>query len=143
MRAAIIVLAALLPASAAAQRVTAYVNGRWFNGTGFDNAVFYSVDGVLRTERPAQVDTTIDLDGGYVVPPFAEAHNHNLEGSARTDATLARYLSEGIFYVMNPNNLPGARAVMRGRINERKSGTPLKRTSPRPNRTGMKDPMGS
>ena len=83
MRAAVIALAALLPSTGSAQRVAAYVNGRWFNGTGFENAVFYSVAGVLRTQKPAQVDTTIDLNGGFVVPPFGEAHNHNLDGSAR------------------------------------------------------------
>jgi hypothetical protein len=112
------VLAALLPSLTLAQRATAFVNGRWFNGTGFADAVFYSVDGILRTQKPAQLDTTIDLKGGFVAPPFAEAHNHNLEGSPRTDATLARYIAEGIFYVMNPNNLPGSRAGMAGRINE-------------------------
>src|SRR4051812_48908407 len=85
-----------------ARRTSAFVNGRWFNGTAFVAATFYSVDGVLTSKPPAHVDDTFDLTGRFVVPPFGEAHNHNGDGSA---AIVQRYLKDGIYYVKNPNNL--------------------------------------
>src|SRR5688572_32503575 len=115
---ATMMLGVLLSSSAAAQSTIAFTNGRWFNGTAFETRDFYSVNGVLRSQRPAAVDTTIDLRGGFVIPPFGEAHNHNVEGSARTDAVLSRYLAEGIFYVLNPNSLPQSRTQVGSRINQ-------------------------
>src|SRR5580704_9809868 len=29
--------------------------------------------------KPAHIDSAIDLAGGFIVPPFDEAHNHNAE----------------------------------------------------------------
>jgi imidazolonepropionase-like amidohydrolase len=114
---AILLLAGLLPPGTAAQSTIAFTNGQWFDGRTFQRRVMYSVDGVLRTARPAAIDTTIDLQNGFVVPPFGEAHNHNVEGSSRTDAVLARYLAEGIFYVQNPNVLPRSRTLLTGKVN--------------------------
>ncbi|MEX2283198.1 MAG: amidohydrolase family protein [Gemmatimonadota bacterium] len=101
-----------------AQSTIVFSNGRWFNGTAFEARDFYSVNGVLQSQRPAAVDSTIDLKGGYVIPPFGEAHNHNVEGSARTDAVLSRYIAEGIFYVLNPNSLPQSRTQVGDRVNQ-------------------------
>jgi predicted amidohydrolase YtcJ len=96
----------------------AFTNGRWFNGREFEARVMYAVSGVFQSRRPSTVDTTIDLHGGYVVPPFGEAHNHNIDGSSRSDITLARYIAEGIFYVMNPNSLPRSTAAVIDRVNK-------------------------
>jgi hypothetical protein len=112
----VLVLSCVLPASATAQTI-AFTNGRWFTGRDFEPRVMYSVAGVLRTTPPARVDSTVDLRGGFVVPPFGEAHNHNVEGSSRTDAVLGRYIDEGIFYVLNPNSLPRSRALLGDRVN--------------------------
>ncbi|MGH7710469.1 MAG: amidohydrolase family protein [Gemmatimonadaceae bacterium] len=115
---AVLLISCTLPATVASQSAIAFTNGRWFNGQGFEQRVMYAVNGVFQTQRPAAVDTMLDLQGGYVVPPFGEAHNHNIEGSSRTDVTLARYVAEGIFYVLNPNNLPRSVIILAGRINE-------------------------
>ena len=84
-----------------------FANGNWFDGQKFLPRTFYSVDGVLRSKRPARIDRVFDLSGKYVVPPFGEAHNHNLDWSS--DQQFARinkmYLDAGIFYVKNPNSL--------------------------------------
>src|ERR1051326_4684030 len=75
-----------------------FANGNWFDGQKFVPRTFYSVDGVLRSKRPARIDRVFDLSGKYVVPPFGEAHNHNLDWSS--DQQFARinkmYLDAGI-----------------------------------------------
>jgi hypothetical protein len=91
-------------------------NGNWFNGRSFQYKTVYSVNGRLTFRRPAHIDRTIDLHQGFVVPPFAEAHNHNVEGLNNLDTLIASYLRHGIFYVKNPNNLARDRDVLLARL---------------------------
>jgi amidohydrolase family protein len=106
--------------AAGANRTIAFINGHWFNGTGFDDRIVFSVNGRFVFRHPARIDSTVDLKSGYVVPPFADAHNHNIEftNPKRTAAVLAKYLREGVFYDQNPDNLPRARAWLVGMINK-------------------------
>jgi hypothetical protein len=99
------------------ERVLAFVGGRWFTGTAFEERTAFAVAGVLTFEQPARVDSTIHLAGAYVVPPFGEAHNHNVEHSSRIALTIGQYLRDGVFYVRNPNNLPRTRLPLAGTIN--------------------------
>jgi hypothetical protein len=100
-------------------RTYEFVNGQWFDGQKFRSKRFYSTNGVLTARKPIETASVIDLKGGYVIPPFGEAHNHNVEWN--DEQTFARtkrmYLEAGIFYVKNPNNLPRARAPLLGKIN--------------------------
>jgi imidazolonepropionase-like amidohydrolase len=98
----------------------AFINGQWFDGEGFRSRTVYSVDGVLSSEKPDRVDSTIDLTGKYVVPPFGEAHNHNVEGS-RFDGASRSYLESGIFYIKNPNSLPRTTAELLDKVNKPRS----------------------
>lgn len=91
------------PTHAAAYRFT---NGLWFDGRGFAPRTVYAVDGVFRSRHDGPVNETFDLGGRYVVPPFAEAHNHHFMEGADNAALIRRYLAEGIFYSKNPNSLP-------------------------------------
>ena len=102
-----------------AQRSYEFVNGRWFDGQKFIVKKFYAVGGMLTSKKPSRIDSIIDLTGKYVVPPFGEAHNHNVEwNSEETFARTTRmYLEAGVFYVKNPNNLPRARVPLLGKIN--------------------------
>ncbi|MDQ2922597.1 MAG: serine hydrolase [Acidobacteriota bacterium] len=117
----LLTLVALFAGPVAAQRSATYefINGRWFDGQGFRSKRYYSVNGVLTSKKPVRVDSVIDLSGKYVIPPFGEAHNHNLDWSS--DEQFARikrmYLDDGVFYIKNPNNLPRATAPLRGKIN--------------------------
>jgi imidazolonepropionase-like amidohydrolase len=100
-------------------KIYEFVNGQWFDGQKFRRQKFYSVNGVLTTKKPSGMASVIDLTGKYVIPPFGEAHNHNVEWN--NEETFARtkrmYLEAGIFYVKNPNNLPRARTPLLGKIN--------------------------
>lgn len=98
-----------LPLTGTAQtnptRNTALVNGLWFTGKTFEARVFYSVNGRFAARKPARIDTTLDLKGLYIVPPFAEAHNHNINGgNPRNAKAVAKYLADGVFYVKEPGN---------------------------------------
>lgn len=110
---------AVAGASADSAPTIALTGGRWLAERGFERGTRYVVAGRLTTTRPARIDTTIDLAGGYVIPPFGEAHNHNVDFStpARTDSLIARYLRDGVFYAKNPSNVPRTRPQLAGRVN--------------------------
>jgi hypothetical protein len=94
----------------------AFTNGLWLDGKSFHRKTGYSVAGVLSFRRPSHIDSTLDLSGGYVVPPFGEAHNHNVEPLNKMDQLVRRYLEHGIFYVKDPDNLPRDRERVRREI---------------------------
>jgi len=106
-------------AHAQAQKTIAFVGGRWFNGTTFRSRTMYSAGGLLHIRRPARIDSTVNLHGMFVVPPFGEAHNHNIEfyGASRAKAIVAKYLHDGVFYDQNPATLPRSRDGMLPYVN--------------------------
>lgn len=82
-------------------------NGQWFDGNRFVQRDFSVIDGYF-SDGPAPDDARyIDLDGGFVVPPFGEAHQHNIDAdNGRFEILNQAYLQAGVFYLRNPNNLP-------------------------------------
>lgn len=80
------------------------VHGRWLVDGHFEERTMYVVDGTFRAEPPAEVGETVDLGGGFVVPPLGDAHNHGL-ADAGFDEESRRFLAGGVFYVQNPNSL--------------------------------------
>jgi imidazolonepropionase-like amidohydrolase len=86
--------------------VIALTNGRWFDGKSFQSRTAYSVNGTLSFTARTRIDRTIDLSGTWVVPPFAEAHNHNIDGAVeeRSLAAIRKYVADGVFYVKIQGN---------------------------------------
>ena len=86
----------------------AITGARWFTGEGFEARTGYSVAGRLTFRRPPAPTETLDLSGAWLIPPFAEAHNHNIgdgdEASMRR--AIARYVADGVFYAKIQGNLP-------------------------------------
>lgn len=82
-----------------------YANGRWFDGIAFRDGSFYVAEGRLTFRRPGTVTEVRDLKGGYAVPAFTEAHNHNVDNAFTWPTVNAQYLKDGIYYLKNPNNL--------------------------------------
>ena len=114
---ALLVLVAFLAlgtTAADAQRY-ALVNGRWLEGRRFVERTMYVERGAFTHRRPVSVDSVIDLGGRFVVPPFGEAHNHNIEGARA--ATVKAYLDAGIFYVKDPCSFPEAKRNAVGTLN--------------------------
>lgn len=87
---------------------TAFINGNWFNGNTFESLTMYSVNARFTLVKPSRIDTAINLSGLFVVPPFAEAHNHNIGTGVREwdKKAIQNYLSAGVFYVMIMANPP-------------------------------------
>ncbi|MCI0391996.1 MAG: amidohydrolase family protein [Acidobacteria bacterium] len=97
-------LTQIKPQTTALQNIS-LVNGRWFNGKSFEPSAVYSVNGHFTVKKPARVDRTLDLAGSWIVLPFGEAHNHNLNGIEERDRkAIQKYLADGVFYVKLPSN---------------------------------------
>lgn len=94
-----------------------YRNGRWFDGRGFVERTMYVRDGTFVDEPSTGADSVIDLRGRWVIPPFGEAHNHNVEAGPGFADRVRRYLSHGVFYVKNPNVLPSGVDPIREEVN--------------------------
>ena len=103
--------AALLAAPAAyvrtnpGSRMLALRHEQWFDGRRFRFRTFYVVNGLLQRRRPTHLDS-VDLAGQWVVPAFGDAHNHALDQEWRAPETIARNLTDGVFYLKNPINIP-------------------------------------
>ncbi len=91
-----------------------YRGGRWFDGARFVPRTMYVVEGTFRQRRPARIDSVVDLAGGFVVPPFSDAHQHLY---APIEPQIRAYLRDGIFYVRDQANAPLGRQAFHSRLN--------------------------
>ena len=112
-----ITLVALLAWSvtAPAQSVE-YRNGKWFDGARFRDTVMFASGGIFRARGTTTADSIVDLAGGYVVPPFGDAHQHLVDPNV--SVTNATYLRDGIFYVMDQSNSPLLRPLLDAVLNK-------------------------
>ena len=94
-----------------------FKNGKWFNGRSFTAKTFYSIAGVLSTKRPPRVDETIDLGGGFVVPPFGDAHCHHFDSSYNIDQQIKMYLRDGVFYAAVQTDVRSGAERVRDKVN--------------------------
>jgi hypothetical protein len=91
----------------------AFVNGEWFTGKEFKSRTFYSVNGILTTRKPTGPVETVDLQGGFVVPAFGDAHNHSPSSKQDLVAANRAYLDAGVFYVLNAGgNAESANSIL-------------------------------
>ena len=86
--------------------------GSIFREGEFEKTDFYVVDGKFSLEKPAQIDSTISIENKYVIPPFGEAHTHNLDRQWQMSFLPSQYASEGTIYVQNlTSKLKGTKAL--------------------------------
>lgn len=97
----------LRPVNASAP-ATAIRGARWFNGSSFEAKDGYSIGGRFAFSAPARIERTLELDGAFLVPPFADAHNHGIGTGdpARDRAMIESYIKAGVFYMQSMGNLP-------------------------------------
>jgi hypothetical protein len=93
-----------------------YRGGRWFDGEKFVAKTMWVVDGMFVEARPQRVENVVELGDKFVVPPYAEGHNHWLEPKL-VDAYVQTHLREGIFYVKDQGTAPQFHDEMRPALN--------------------------
>ena len=98
------------------ERSIEYRGGRWYDGTSFVERSMFVVGSVFRERRPSRVDSVVNLDGRFVVPPFADAHQHLFDPSSAS-AFVARQTRDGIFYIKEQSSAPFARRVADAALN--------------------------
>ena len=111
----------ILLAIGLAAQTTHYQNGYIFDGERFAARDFAVVDGLLTFTLSSPADSTVDLAGGYVVPPFCETHNHGIDADFGLDYKVNAHLEKGIFYYKNPNSIPLLTDKIKGKLNHPES----------------------
>lgn len=77
-----------------------FEGGRWWDGTRFREGTWYAVGGRLTRSAPVEPDSVVELDGGYVLPGFGEAHTHRLGDPDRLAEDHEALLEAGVYYAM-------------------------------------------
>lgn len=104
--------------SIAQSKTFEFKNGQWFNGKSFLAQTMYVKEGFFTDKKPTLIDSVIDLNNKFVIPPYSEAHTHHLEGIGAPPSQLINsYLKDGVFYVKNPNNVLYFTKNLFGKIN--------------------------
>ena len=109
--------AGLIKINGQERRAYQFINGQWFDGTGFRHRTYYSVNGLLTQQKPPVVDQVIDLSGGYVVPPFGDAHCHNFQVPSNVAQQVEMYLRDGVFYAKVQGELRSAALQLADKVN--------------------------
>ncbi len=86
-------------------------NGQWYDGKGFGTATWYTSNGLLSKKAPAKIDSVIDLEGRWVVPPMGDAHCSSITENPSASNTLNLYMGEGVFYLQMLGNTQEGRAA--------------------------------
>lgn len=114
-------LVAPLPGQAGSVR---FENGRWWDGRGFVAGARVVEDGRFASGPGGDPDAVIDLHGGWVVPPLADAHTHAAADTPNPPGEIVDLAAAGILYFKNPNSTLAG--VARGRAALEEGGVPLR-----------------
>lgn len=80
-------------------------NGAVWDGEDFVIRDVYISNGFFVEEKPVKIDTIIEADQHYIIPPFGDYHTHAFDGDyAITMDSI--YLSKGIFFSQDLGNDP-------------------------------------
>ncbi len=104
LRLAIAAAFAASSAAAAAQCDLALTNANVWNGAAYEKRTLAIKSGRFVAE--ATMPVSLDASFLYLTPPFADVHTHTIDvPRGRDDETHKRYVGQGIFYALNPNNI--------------------------------------
>lgn len=93
-------------------------NGQWYDGKGFATATWYTSNGLLSKKAPVKIDSVIDLEGRWVVPPFGDAHSSSISENPSAANTLGQYMGEGTFYLQILGNTQEGRSATTPLLNK-------------------------
>ncbi len=91
-----------------------FTHGSCFDGTQFRPTELWVENGkFISTRSNRQNVREIDLHGGFVVPPYGDAHEHNFDALYNTKQVVQDYLRDGIFYAQGMTDITsGAKQVV-------------------------------
>ena len=96
------------------QTSTKYVGSQIYESGQFVQKDFYVVNGIFKFSKPEKVDTIINLQYKFVIPPFGDAHTHNLDRPWQIGFMPKKYAREGTIYVLNlTSKLDGVKKVQK------------------------------
>lgn len=80
-------------------------NGNYFqDGKFIKYANIYIENGKFTFKTPKDIDTIINLENKYIIPPFAEGHTHKIDNPKEVSRDINTFLKQGIFYALVLNN---------------------------------------
>lgn len=88
-----------------------FQNGQWYDGKGFVTATWYTSNGVLSKKAPAKIDSVINLENRWIIPPMGDAHCSSITENPLAVNTLNLYMGEGIFYLQMLGNTQEGRSA--------------------------------
>lgn len=87
-------------------------NASWLINGEFIIKTVFTNNGKFTFQKPDYIDSIIDFKNKFCIPPFGDAHTHNLDGTYGLKDMVVRYIKEGVFYVqVLGNNGQGAVVV--------------------------------
>ena len=101
MKIKIVVFAIVLTHSLFAQSNLKFEGANIYQSNQFIKKDFYIVDGNFTFVKPEIIDSIINLKGKYIIPPFGDAHTHNLDREWQMSFLPKKYIDEGTIYVLN------------------------------------------
>jgi hypothetical protein len=94
-------------------------NAQWFDGKGFSKrGTLYIKDGKFSSQKIKKPQRSMDLQGQFLIPPLAEALNHNLQNAWGYGRYANSYLRDGVFYAAMHCGEPKGVAAARGLANQ-------------------------
>jgi len=75
-------------------------NAEWFDGQGFRSGTLYVKDGKFTSQKIKKAQRRMNLKGQFLIPPLADAHNHNLQNAWAWGRYGQGYLRDGVFYAL-------------------------------------------
>jgi imidazolonepropionase-like amidohydrolase len=101
-------------------QVYEFTNGNWWMNNKFVTQTVYTQNGLFTFKKPAIIDSVINLQNQFCVPPFGDAHTHNLDGTYGAKEMIQKYLKEGVFYVQVLGNYGSGSSQVRPALEKSK-----------------------
>ncbi len=104
MKKTMLAVSLLLIAYLIQAQVYEFRNGNWWMHNHFVAKTVYTQNGLFTFKKPIIIDSVIDLQNQFCIPPFGDAHTHNLDGTYGLKEIVQQYIKDGVFYVQVMGN---------------------------------------
>lgn len=112
---------AIVSAQSPVTKTYEFKNGNWFTGSGFAPGTWYSVNGTFSQKAPAKVDSVVDLEKHWVIPPTGDAFSAVTATGNVAGLMLENYWQEGVFYLQILSNNQAGRKAIESQVNQPKT----------------------